>query len=384
MLGISHVDEVDDHQAAEIPQPQLARRLVGGLQVGAVGHLLLARLTLGAARVHVDGGERLGGMNHQAATAGQRHLGAGDVVELPLEAEVAKQRHLAGVEPHDVLAAAGVALEEVEDRRLHFFFVGDDLFDVIGEVVAHGANHHARLAMHEPGLARRAVGRLHVAPDANQLLVVALQLFFGSALTGGAHDDAHGVGHIELLDERLELTAGALVVDLAADAAAAAEGHQHHEAPRQGEIGGERRALVADLFFVGLHHHLGAHAEHVLNAGAALALKRARVVALVDVVEGDEAVALGAVVDERGLQAGLNAHHAGFVNVAADLLVACVGDVEIFKHAVFNNRDADFTRLCRVDQHLLAHWRVPARPPCPHISGPHSWWALSDGAIWGS
>ena len=69
-----HVDEVDDDDAADVAQAQLADDLVGRLQVG-LGDRVLEPGTLAAAderaRVDVDDGQRLGVIDHQIAAAGQ-------------------------------------------------------------------------------------------------------------------------------------------------------------------------------------------------------------------------------------------------------------------------------------------------------------------------
>ena len=49
-----------------------------------------------------------------------------------------------------------------------------------------------------------------------------------------------------------------------------------------------------------------------------------------DFAEGEEAVAVAAVFDERGLQAGLYPNHLGEVDVALELALGRCLDVEIF------------------------------------------------------
>src|SRR5256886_2290820 len=65
---IAHVDEVDDDDAAEIAQPQLPRDAHRRLEVGAEDGLLEIAMTHIGAGVHVDGGHRLGLVDHQVAT----------------------------------------------------------------------------------------------------------------------------------------------------------------------------------------------------------------------------------------------------------------------------------------------------------------------------
>ena len=62
-----HVDEVDDDQAGEIAQAELAGDLLGRLDVGAQRRLLDVALLGRAARVDVDGDQRLGRVDDDVA-----------------------------------------------------------------------------------------------------------------------------------------------------------------------------------------------------------------------------------------------------------------------------------------------------------------------------
>ena len=73
MLVGAHVDEIDHDQAAQIADPELARDFLGGLEVG-VQRSGLNIVPLGrASRVDIDRGERLGVIDDDASTGGQRH-----------------------------------------------------------------------------------------------------------------------------------------------------------------------------------------------------------------------------------------------------------------------------------------------------------------------
>ena len=121
-------------------------------------------------------------------------------------------------------AALGAAGDLAGDQRLHALdglgVVADDLVDLLGEEVAHGALDEVRA----PGRSRRAPG---VASRFAAIIVPLLQQHaevadeVAGALAGGhgAHDDAHALGHAEFLDDLAQ--AGALlgILDLAGDAA---------------------------------------------------------------------------------------------------------------------------------------------------------------------
>ena len=73
--GHHHVDEIDHDHAADIAQTQLARDLLGRLQVASRHRLLKALATADEpAGVHVDRGHGLGAVNDDRPTGRQVHL----------------------------------------------------------------------------------------------------------------------------------------------------------------------------------------------------------------------------------------------------------------------------------------------------------------------
>ena len=72
VLRALHVDEVNDDQAAQIAQSHLAGHFIGGFKVGAESGFFDVRTARGACRVHVDGDQRLGVVDHDRAARWQR------------------------------------------------------------------------------------------------------------------------------------------------------------------------------------------------------------------------------------------------------------------------------------------------------------------------
>jgi hypothetical protein len=66
-----------------------------------------------------------------------------------------------------------------------------------------------------------------------------------------------------------------------------------------------------------------------------------------------EPVALGAVVDEGGLETGFDAGDDSLVDVAFALFLAGRFDVEVDQFLTVDDRDTEFLGLCRVEQHAL-------------------------------
>ena len=106
----------------------------------------------------------------------------------------------------------------------------------------------------------------HVLPQADLVLEVALDLLLGACRAGGADDEPHALGHLELVGDGLEALAVLRLRDLARDAAAAARvGHQHGVAAGERQIGGEGRALAAALLLDDLHQDDLAALDHLLD-----------------------------------------------------------------------------------------------------------------------
>ncbi len=300
---------------------------------------------------------------------GQRHLPRVRGLDLVLDLEAREQRHVVLVE----LDAMHVGRHHVAHELLRLLVdrlgVDQELADVRMEVVADRADDEARFLVDQEraGLQLRRV--LDRAPQLHQVVQVPLQLFGAPADARGARDDAHALRHVEPADGVAQLVA-LLALDAARHAAAARiVRHQHEVAAGERNVGRERRALVAALVLVDLDDQLHAFPELVLDApatgafafvgfvvGAAAALQ----ILARDLLERQEAVALGAVIDEACLEAGLDAGDDGLVDVALALFLARGLDVEIDQFLAVDDRHPKLLRLGGVEQHAF-HSIFPAR-----------------------
>ncbi len=75
----------------------------------------------------------------------------------------------------------------------------------------------------------------------------------------------------------------------------------------------------------------------------------------VDLVEGEEAVAVAAVLDEGGLQRGLHPHHAREVDVALERKPIGGLEIELLDSGAVHHDHPGLFRVGRVDQHALGH-----------------------------
>ena len=89
---------------------------------------------------------------------------------------------------------------------------------------------------------------------------------------------------------------------------------------------------------------------------------RKLVVIGVDFAEGEETVAVAAILDKGGLERGLHPGHFGEIDVSAELFVAGCFEVEIVNLAVVDDGHPCFFGMGRVDQHKSAHVTEPFGP----------------------
>ena len=134
---VLHVDEIDDDEAGQIAQAQLAGDLVRRFDVGFERRRLDISFTCRAPRVDVNGDQGLGGVNDDVATRLQLHIRSVHGIKLVFHLVMAEQRGIAGrprLDPFDV--ARHQKLHERLGRLAGFLAVYDDLVDVAAINVA--------------------------------------------------------------------------------------------------------------------------------------------------------------------------------------------------------------------------------------------------------
>ena len=319
---VAHLDEVDDHLAADVAQLELAGDGFGGFHVGAVGHGLEIDLAGDLAGVDVHGHEGLGLVKDQAAARRQGDLAGIDLVQLAAQAEALPQGHAhVGMQAHQLLLAGEEQGDGLADAVGHFLVVHPDLADIVGQVVAHGPLGQARLLIDE-GRGRDFGGLLaDVLPDALEVLEVVLERGLGGAGAHGAHDDAQALAGVDAVHHLAQAGALFIAVHLAGNADLLLTGGQHQEAARQRQPGGEEGALVAGGFLDHLHQHFLAGLEHFLDGREFFALAglvMGQPVFGVDLVDLEEAVLARAVAHEGSLQVGVDIVDDTLVDIALE------------------------------------------------------------------
>ena len=91
VLRIFHVNEIDNDDAAEIAQAQLARNERRRFEIGAIHSFFQAVGADETAGVHIDGGHRFRLFDHQMAAGFQRYLRFQGAADFVLHAEAIEQ-----------------------------------------------------------------------------------------------------------------------------------------------------------------------------------------------------------------------------------------------------------------------------------------------------
>ena len=351
-----HVDEVDDDDAADVPQAQLPDDLLGGLEV-VLGDGLL-EVAAGArelAGVHVHHGHGLGAVDHERAAGGQVHLALERLVELLVHA-------VGGVQVLAVVVLRHPVVQPVQQVRGHVGHVGLDVVprglalhehggEVLVEDVADRLDGQVRLGVEQLGGEHLGAGRLllDALPLGAQTVDVVLQLLLGGALGRGAHDHA-GVLRQVVLEDLLQ-TRALHVRQLAGDAGHRASRHVHEVAAGQGDLAGQTGALVAHRVLGDLDEHGVAGLERVLDLPR-LAVQLGGVP--VDLARVEHGVASAADVHERGLHGRQHVLDLAQVHVADHRVLRGVRDEVLGQHAVLEHGDLD-ALVALAHQHLAVH-----------------------------
>jgi hypothetical protein len=98
VFGRGHINEVDDDQAAHIPQAQLAGNFFRGFQVGLASRLFDVLALGGAGRVDIDRNQCLGGVYDDRAAGGEFDLALEGRLDLAFNLIAAEQGDLIPVQ----------------------------------------------------------------------------------------------------------------------------------------------------------------------------------------------------------------------------------------------------------------------------------------------
>ena len=145
-----HVDEIDDDQAADVADPQLAGDFVGRLEIGVGGRGFDVAAARGARRVDVDRDQRFGVIDDDRTTRGQLHLVRVGRLDLAFDLVTGEERDVVGVHLQPATALGRhEALHVFGGDRVRVRLVDQHFADIIRKIVAQCARDRIALAIHE-------------------------------------------------------------------------------------------------------------------------------------------------------------------------------------------------------------------------------------------
>jgi len=169
-----HVDKVDDDQATEVAQAQLASQFVGRFLIGLErGFLDIG--TLGrATRIHVDGDQCFGVVDDDGATGRQVNLTGKGGFDLVFDLEAREQGYVVTIAFDAIDVARHDRAHEGAGLLVDFVSVDQNLADIRLEVIADGANDQAAFKIDQESTALLLGGAIDGGPQLQQVVQVPL------------------------------------------------------------------------------------------------------------------------------------------------------------------------------------------------------------------
>lgn len=243
-----HVDEVDDDDAAEVAQPQVAGDGGGGLDVGVEDGLFQVAMAHEGTCVDVHRGHGFGLVDDEVAAGFQLHLALQGALDLVLHVVEIEDGRLAGVVLQLVCELGHILPGEVREQLEALARVDPDLVELGADEVAHHPEGQAGILVEDLAGRVLLLALQDLAPQPLQEGGVLLQLLLPHPFGGGADDVATQLVHIARYGalEAFPLSFG---LDALGNADVGTARHEDQVAGRQCDVGGETGTLGAQGSF---------------------------------------------------------------------------------------------------------------------------------------
>ena len=191
VAALIHINEINDDDAAQIAQANLAHDLFDGVNVGLDdGVFQLLRLADVLAGVDVNGHQRLGLVNDDVAAGFEPDFRLQCLVDLILNAELLEERGFLGIELHALDQRGLKAVDETQNAFVLRLAIHPDVGEAFGNLVAQDALDQIEVVINQSA-ALAGIGTLaDLAPQVQQKTDVGTEIFFAGAGRGGADDEA--------------------------------------------------------------------------------------------------------------------------------------------------------------------------------------------------
>src|SRR5690606_9171396 len=224
----------------------------------------------GAARVHVDGDQRLGHADDDIATRFQLHDRVEHASQIAFDLIARIKRHRIAVMLHVLGVGRHDHLHEVLGRAIATLALDQNLVDLFAIKIADRALDKVAFLIDRGGRDGLEGQITDLLPQAHQIFIVPPDLGAGALAASGADDEARPLWNRQFRGDFLKLLAVGSIGDFAADPATT-RGIRHQDtiATGQRQISGQRSTLVATLFLDVLDQHDLAVLDRLLDLIAA-------------------------------------------------------------------------------------------------------------------
>ena len=355
ILGL-HVDEVDNNDAAEIAQAQLAHNSLSRFQVGLEDGLFKVAMADIGAGVDVDGRHRLGLVDHQVPAGLQLHLALQRFLDFVVDTVEIENRPLAGIVFQFVEQLGRELTDKAVDALEGLTRIDAQFLDFgVGDIAQH-AQHQRQIFVHDFGGLRTGHLFAYRRPQALQEMQVRGNGLLVHTFGRGTQDEAAGLPGVALAHDNLaQPLAFLFVLDALRHTDVGGFRHEYQITRGNGDVGGQAGALGAQRILDDLHQHLLAFLQ---QAGDVFVAGHRNVTAVVaehrDVRSVQESRPLQSDVDKRRLHARQHAADNAFIDVANQPAAPGALDKHFLQDAVLHHRHAGFLRRY-VDQQLYRH-----------------------------
>ena len=304
VAALVHVDEIDDDDAAEIAEADLANDLLDRVHVGFDDGVFEARgLSDILSGIDVDGDQRFGLVDDDVAATLQPDFRFERLVNFFLQAELFEERRFFRVELDAAHQRGLETIGEAENALVFLLGVDPDGGEVGRDLVAQDTLDDVQVVV-DQGRSFRFFGTsLDFVPEILQEADVGAEVFFGGAGSGGAHDETALAVFAFADNDALQALALFVGRDLARDAGVVDGRHVDEEAARQCDVAGDASALFAYGFFRDLDENFLTFFQKIADQGhggvlatrraAATGAKAASTTASATTIEGRTLGALG-------------------------------------------------------------------------------------------